>query len=266
MSALRTEAVDGIGTITLARPEALNALTFEMTREIATQLREWEQSSAVDVIIVTGEGDRAFAAGADIPELRSKSGIEMTRCGMQHAVSALRESTIPTIAAVNGLAFGGGFELALACDIRIAVPRAKFAFPETGLGILPGAGGTQMLTRLAGASVASHLILTGEHMRADRAYELGIVSSIHESEEFAAAATELAQTVQSKGPRALRLAKAAISAAHDTSMAAGLQVELLAQAVLFETADRDEGMDAFLARRQPHFDGEVRHTSKESTE
>lgn len=259
MSGLRTSVADGIGTITVDRPESLNALTGEVTESLAIRIREWESSSNVDVAIVTGAGDRAFAAGADIPELRSKSGIEMTRRGMQHAVSALRESTLPTIAAVNGLALGGGFELALACDVRISVSRAKFAFPETGLGIIPGAGGTQMLTRIAGSSVASHLILTGARMRADRAYELGIVSSIHEPDELMSAATQLAQEIRGKGPRAIRLAKAAITAAHDTSMAAGLQVELLAQAVLFETADRDEGMDAFLARRQPHFDGEVRH-------
>ncbi|WP_162622944.1 enoyl-CoA hydratase/isomerase family protein [Microbacterium suaedae] len=259
MTGLRTDVSDGIGTITLARPKALNALTSEVTETLAAQIRAWEASASVDVVIVTGEGDRAFAAGADIPELRSKSGIEMTHRGMQHAISTVRESTLPTLAAVNGLAFGGGFELALACDVRIAVPRATFALPETGLGIIPGAGGTQMLTRIAGPSVASHLILTGAHMRADRAYELGIVSSIHEPEDLEAAAIELAQAMRGKGPRALRLAKAAIAAAHDTSMSAGLQIELLAQAVLFETADRDEGMDAFLERRQPHFDGEVRH-------
>ena len=265
MSGLAAEIADGVGTITLDRPEALNALTGKVTELIAARIREWEASSSVDVVIITGAGDRAFAAGADIPELRSKSGIEMTRRGMQHAVSALRESTLPTIAAVNGLAFGGGFELALACDVRLSVPRATFAFPETGLGIIPGAGGTQMLTRIAGSSVASHLILTGAHLGADRAYALGIVASIHEPDELMTEANRLAQEMRSKGPRALRLAKAAIAAAQDTSMSAGLQVELLAQAVLFETADRDEGMDAFVARRQPHFDGEVRHDEKEST-
>lgn len=258
MIGLRIAVQDGVGWITLDRPEALNALTFELVDGIAAQVSAWADDPEIDVVVIAGAGDRAFAAGADIPQLRAKTGVEMTRRGMQHAITAIRESSLPTVAAVNGIAYGGGFELALACDIRIAVPQAKFAFPEVGLGIIPGAGGTQMLTRITGSSVAAFQILTGRPMSADRAYQLGIVAAVHEPDELRTAAMEIAQGIRAKGPTAIRLAKAAIAAAQDTSMAAGLQVELLAQAVLFETADRDEGMAAFVERRQARFDGEAR--------
>ena len=252
---VRAEVTDRIGVITLDRPKALNALTFDIADGLARIWREWEASGDVDVIVLRATGEKAFAAGADIGELTEKTPAQMLREGMQHAFRRIRTSAIPSIAAVQGLALGGGFELALSCDIRIATPKARFGLPETGLGIIPGAGGTQMLARYAGISVANYHILTGEPMTAERAYQLGLVSRIVEADQLHDVALELARTVQQRGPLASRLAKLAVRASADTSFESGLDVELLAQAALFGTPQPGIGLNAFLAREQPNFVG-----------
>ncbi|MEW1975227.1 enoyl-CoA hydratase-related protein [Microbacterium profundi] len=252
-AAVTAEVVGRAGVITVNRPDALNALTYDVVRTIAQQFDTWRDDQHVHGVVITGAGDRAFAAGADITELQRKRVPEMTDTGMQHWMTAIRESPLPSIAAVSGFALGGGFELALACDIRIATPASKFGFPETGLGIIPGAGGTQLLSRYAGVSVANYHVLTGALMSAERAHQLGLVSELHEPAALRDAAIALVETMAGRGPLALRLAKRAIRASSDTSLAAGLEIELLAQAALFGTEERDEGLAAFIGKRQPDF-------------
>lgn len=254
---IRSDVTDGVGVITLARPEALNALNNQLLSELRTTLTEWAASPAVDVVVVTGDGPKAFAAGADISELVSKDAIEMSAgSGMQELFTWINEFPKPTIAAVNGYAFGGGFELALACDIRIASKNARLGLPELSLGIIPGAGGTQLLSKLAGSGTALFHVLTGVPMTADRAHELGVVSEVTTSDALLERAVELGQMIRSKGPLATRLAKLAIRASEEGAKS-GLLIEKLAQAVLFSTPDATEGMTAFLEKRTPHFTDEV---------
>lgn len=252
-SGLHIETIDRIGVIRLDRPAELNALTFASVEEIAAQIQRWETGGDIDGVVITGSGQKAFAAGADIRELQDKSVQEMTARGMQHAMTALRQSSLISVAAVNGLALGGGFELALSCDIRVATSQASFGLPELGLGIIPGAGGTQLLTRYTNASVASYHILTGQPISAERAHQLGLVSELHEAQDLMEAALKVIGTIASKGPLARQLAKRAIHAAAHSGMDAGLEIELLAQAAIFGTQERDEGLSAFLDRRTPSF-------------
>ncbi|KAM9863734.1 enoyl-CoA hydratase-related protein [Leucobacter sp. BZR 635] len=243
----------GVGTITLSRPTALNALNEQVLRELRETLAAWELSDDVDVVVLTGAGEKAFAAGADISELVAKGAIEMAgSSGMQEFFTWITNFPKPTIAAVNGFAFGGGLELALACDIRIASDNAKLGLPELSLGIIPGAGGTQLLTNLAGRGPALFHILTGLPLGAEEARAVGIVSEVTTREELLGRAAELAQLIRTKGPLAARLAKLAVGAAH-AAPATGLLVEKLSQAVLFSTADAKEGMSAFLEKRNPAF-------------
>lgn len=256
-SLLETSVADGVGTITLSRPEALNALNEQLLGELRSTLSGWLADPAVDVVVITGAGEKAFAAGADIGELLAKPAIELASAtGMQECLTWIREFPKPTIAAVNGFAFGGGFELALSCDIRIASERAKLGLPELSLGIIPGAGGTQLLTTLAGAGPALYHVLTGLPMSAQQAREFGIVAEVTAPGELLARAAELAQLIRQRGPLAAQLAKLAIGAALPESRS-GLLVEKLAQAVLFSTADAREGMTAFLDKRPPRFTDEI---------
>ncbi len=248
-----SEILGRVGMITITRPDSLNAVTFAAVERVARQFETWCSEGSVDGVVVSGTGDRAFAAGADIAELQGKSVADMIDTGMQHWLTRIRESPLPSVAAVGGFAFGGGCELALACDIRLATPTSKFGLPELGLGIIPGAGGTQLLSRYAGISVASYHILTGRPMSAERAHQIGLVSEIHEAAAIREAAIGLVEAMAAKGPLALRLAKRAIRASADTSLAAGLEVELLAQAALFGTDERAEGLAAFVEKRTPHF-------------
>lgn len=244
---------DGVGTATLTRPAAMNALNEQLLRELRETLTAWEHSADVDVVVITGAGEKAFAAGADIGELVGKGPIEMAGAsGMQEFFTWISNYPKPSIAAVNGFAFGGGLELALACDIRIASENAKLGLPELALGIIPGAGGTQLLTSLAGRGPALFHILTGIPLGADEARAAGIVSEVTARAELLGRACELAQLIRAKGPLAARLAKLAVSAAH-ADPATGLLVEKLSQAVLFATADAKEGMTAFLEKRPPEF-------------
>lgn len=254
---IETSLASGIATLTLSRPEALNALNDQMIDEMRTALLSWERDPEVSVVIVTGSGQRAFAAGADIAELAGKDPLEMALgSGMQEFFTWLASYPKPTIAAVNGYAFGGGFELALSCDIRIASDSASLGLPELSLGIIPGAGGTQRLSRIVGQGPALYHVLTGTPIKAARALELNVVSECVSSEALLERAGELARTIQRQGSAAARLAKLAI---RDTQpgLDSGLLVEKLAQAVLFSTTQKREGMAAFLEKRPPNFNDEV---------
>ncbi|MBD0253418.1 MAG: enoyl-CoA hydratase/isomerase family protein [Rubrobacter sp.] len=256
MDFVRVESDDGVAVLTVDRQEKLNALDGQVVEEIGQALLELE-SEGPRVIIVTGAGERAFIAGADIRAMSAMDPIEAKRFSeIGHAAMALLDrSPIPTIAAVNGYALGGGCEVALACDIRIAAENANFGFPEVGLGILPGLGGTQRLPRLIGPALAKELIFTGRRIGAEEAHEIGLANRVVGRGEALKAAKELAAEISANGPLAVRHAKAAANRALDTDLISGLEYEADQFALLFATEDAREGMNAFGEKRKPRFEG-----------
>lgn len=255
--AVDVERSGQIATITLNRPEVLNAFNTEQMEALRDRVAELRADESIRVIIVTGAGDRAFAAGADIAEMRDKSPSEalaFARLG-QGVCSALETAPQPVIAAVNGFALGGGCEIALACDIRLASENAVLGQPEVGLGIPPGWGGTQRLTRLVGQGLAKELILSGRHVKAEEAARIGLVNAVYPREELMDKARELAEQIAANAPVAVRFAKEAINRAPDVDLETGLAFEAQAFALCFDTADQREGMGAFLERRKAEFEG-----------
>ncbi|HZY65865.1 MAG TPA: enoyl-CoA hydratase-related protein [Rubrobacteraceae bacterium] len=248
---------DGIVLLTIDRQEKLNALNPQVTEEIGQALLDVEQDEP-RAIIVTGAGDRSFVAGADISEMSRMAPLGAKRfTEVGHAAMALLDrSPVPTIAAINGFALGGGCELALACDIRIAAENALFGFPEVGLGILPGMGGTQRLPRLIGPALAKELIFTGRRIDAAEAKEIGLVNRVVPQGEALNVARELAAEISANGPVAVRHAKTAANRALDVDLVSGLEYEADQFALLFATEDAREGMDAFMEKRQPQFEGQ----------
>jgi enoyl-CoA hydratase len=248
---------DGIVLLTIDRQEKLNALNPQVTEEIGQALLDVEQDEP-RVIIVTGAGERAFVAGADISEMSSMEPLEAKRfTEIGHAAMALLDkSPIPTIAAVNGFALGGGCELALACDIRIAAENALFGFPEVGLGILPGMGGTQRLPRLVGPALAKELIFSARRIDAAEAKEIGLVNRVVPEGEALNAARELAAEIAANGPVAVRHAKTAANRSLDVDLISGLEYEADQFSLLFATEDAREGMGAFMEKRKPQFEGQ----------
>lgn len=246
---------DGIATVTINRPQVRNALDQATWREIRQALDEIAADPAVHVLVVTGAGDKAFASGADLRWLRERSMLATLEAYPQSVLAALENLAKPSIAAVNADALGGGCELAMACDIRIASDRARFGQPEVRLGILPGAGGTQRLPRLVGIAKAKELILTGEIIDAAEAHRIGLVNKVVPHDELLAAATAVAEMIIKRGPLAVRLAKAAVNAGMEYGPGAGYAFERLAQTVLFGTEDHIEGISAFLEKRSPEYKG-----------
>lgn len=253
---LLTTVEDGVGTISINRPDVRNALNAQVLQDIRRALDEFRHDESVGVVAFTGQGETAFAAGADINELRERTVLDALVSRMQAVYDEVEAYEKPTIAAVNGLALGGGCELALACDIRIALENARFGQPEVALGILPGAGGTQRLARLVGKGKATEMILTGIVIDAAEALRVGLVTRVVEPEALPDAVKETAAAILRKGPLAVRLAKLAIQTGFETDQKTGLAVERLAQAVLFATEDKKEGTSAFLEKREPQFKGE----------
>lgn len=248
---------DGIVLLTIDRQEKLNALNPQVTEEIGQALLDVEQDEP-RVIIVTGAGEKAFVAGADISEMSKMEPLEAKRfTEIGHAAMALLDkSPIPTIAAVNGFALGGGCELALACDIRIAAENALFGFPEVGLGILPGMGGTQRLPRLVGPAVAKELIFSARRIDAAEAKEIGLVNRVVPEGEAMNVARELAGKIAANGPVAVRHAKTAANRSLDVDLISGLEYEADQFSLLFATKDAREGMGAFMEKRKPQFEGQ----------
>ncbi|MFM1651789.1 enoyl-CoA hydratase/isomerase family protein [Brevibacillus sp. B_LB10_24] len=249
------EVAEGIGIITINRPEVRNALSAETLQEIVQALEETRENQEVRVLVFTGSGEKSFAAGADISQLHKRTMIEALRPNMTAVYRKIEEYEIPTIAAINGYALGGGLELALACDIRIAAEHAKVGLPEVNLGIMPGAGGTQRLSRIVGKGRAMEMILTGDIITAEKAERIGLVNKVVSLAELLTTAKEYAAKIASKGPLAVRLAKAVVNHGADTEMETALFLEKLAQTILIGSEDKWEGTLAFLEKRTPQFKG-----------
>jgi len=251
---LINKETDGTATVTFNRPEVLNALNSEVFKELASACSELEQDPEVKVVLITG-GEKVFAAGADIKEMLNLEAVEVLKFGVNahNAVNTLAAMTKPTIAVINGYALGGGMEVALACDFRVASEGAKMGLPEITLGIYPGAGGTQRLPRLVGASRAKEMILTGEMIDAAKAYEWGILNCLAKNGEAMDEAKKLAAKLTSKGAVALQLAKSVIDSGLEMDLHSALTQERQIFALLFATEDRKEGMQAFVEKRKPNF-------------
>jgi enoyl-CoA hydratase/carnithine racemase len=250
-----TEVADGIAVITINRPEARNPVSRQVLADLRAVLECYRSDGRVHVLVFTGAGDRAFVAGADISQLQDYTLHTGLESEMQKVYDEIEAFEKPTIAAVNGYALGGGCELAMSCDIRIASDNAKFGLPETNLSVLPGAGGTQRLGRLVGTGRAIELILTGRMVCAAEAQQIGLVTSVVPQRELLEKARELAAQILAKGPLAVRLAKLVVRSGMDADQRTGQVVERLAQALLYTSQDKQEGATAFLNKRRPVFTG-----------
>jgi enoyl-CoA hydratase len=254
---LLVERTDGIATVSFNRPSVLNAMNPEMGSELSRLIEEFQRDSAVRVVVFTGAGDRAFMAGADVkefPALTPLEALERSR-RLQSLFNRVERLAQPTIAAVNGFAFGAGCELTHACDIAIASETARLAQPEVNLGIVPGAGGTQRLPRLVGLRRAKEICMTGDILDAHEAYRLGLVNRVVPHDRLMFEARALAEKLAAKSPVTLRLLKQAINEGYGLPLDAGLAVEAKAWAVAFATEDRTEGVAAFLEKRKAAFKG-----------
>jgi len=253
---IRVDVSESIATLTIDRPAVKNALNLETVEECRRALGALAADSSAGALIITGAGESAFVSGADINDVRAR--------GREDGLAAINSSLFaeierfprPTIAAINGYALGGGCELALACDIRVAADTAKFGQPELGLGIIPGAGATQRLPRVVGLGWAKHLILSGDVIDAKQALAIGLVTAIMPASQLQVRARELARRILRQGPLAARLAKLALNASARVDLDSGLLIETLAQAICYGSSDKQEGTSAFLEKRKPRFTGE----------
>lgn len=248
------ERDEHVGIVRLNRPEQLNALNFQLVRELGDALETFDRDETIGCIVITGAGEKAFAAGADIKEMADKSPVEMMIGGFE-AWERLRHIHTPLIAAVNGYALGGGCELALHCDMIVASENARFGQPEVAIGIIPGAGGTQRLARTLGKYRTMEMVLTGAQVSAQELANHGLVNRVVPKGEHLTEAIKLAKTVAAQAPIAVRLAKEAVQAAFETSLEEGLEIERKNFFLLFSTEDMREGMRAFVEKRKAQFKG-----------
>jgi enoyl-CoA hydratase len=247
--------IDGVALVTIDRQEALNALSFDLLDELAASLETLDHDPACRTIVLTGAGTRAFAAGADIHELSVQTPVSLTTEDRFSVWDRIWSIGVPMIAAVRGVALGGGCELAMACDVIVAAEGAQFGQPEIRLGVMPGAGGTQRLTRAIGKSKAMEMILTGRSIGAREAEARGLVARVVPADETLDAALELAKAIAAHAPQAVRAAKAAVKAAEELPLGDGLDHERRAFFLLFATDDQSEGMAAFVEKRAPRWTG-----------
>ena len=257
MSFVLVEKVDRIAWVTLNRPEKLNALNNEVLKELERTFADLEHDAEVGAVVLTGAGEKAFVAGADIAELKTldAASARLQSLRAQAVFQRIESMPKPVLAAVNGFALGGGCELALACHIRIASENARFGQPEVNLGIIPGYGGTQRLPRLVGKGVALDMILSGENVTASDALRMGLVSRVVPQADLRATAEKLARTILSRGPLALRSALAAVNDGLEMPQEQGLQYEAALFGLLAATQDMKEGLTAFLEKRAAAFRG-----------
>ena len=248
---------DQVATLTINRPDKRNALSVAVRRELLQALDALRADDSACVLVITGAGDKAFVAGADIAEFAERTAVEqrtlMAKRNIFHEITAYPK---PVIAMINGFALGGGCELALACDVRVAARSAKLGQPEIKLGIIPGGGGTQRLPRLIGTGSALRLILTGELIGAEEAFRMGLVDVLTDDVELHARTMEIARAMAAHSPLTLRLAKEAVRGAEEMPLTAGLRYERELFITAFGSADKREGVAAFLEKRTPKFTGE----------
>lgn len=261
-SVLRTDTA-GVAVLTINRPEFRNAMSKHVIYRINVCLDEIEVDDSVSVILFTGSGNDSFVAGADINELAVRTPVDGLAAVMQRLYDRIANFGKPTVAAVNGYAFGGGLELALACDIRIGSSNSEFALPETGLGIIPAAGGTQRLAKIVGLGRAVDMILTGRRLDAEQAYAAGLITEVVNPSDLLGTAQKTAQRISRKGPLAIRLVKKVVQRGFDVDHETGVLLESLAQAVIYSSEEKSEGTSAFLEKRRPDFD-RVRHDRKQA--
>lgn len=253
-----TERRGPVAILTLNRPEAMNACNRELLAELRQALDDLRFDSEVRALIVTGAGEKAFCAGADLKERAGMTPVEVKRfiVTIRDTFTLIEAMGKPVIAAINGVALGGGTELALACDIRIAANTAVMGLTETSLGIIPGAGGTQRLPRLVGKGKAKELIFTARRVPADEALSIGLVEQVVPAAQLMETALQMAERIAENGPIAVEQAKYAINAGMETDLATGLLLESRCYDVIIPTQDRLEGLAAFREKRKPQYRGE----------
>ncbi len=246
---------NAVAIVTINRPKALNALNPDVLRELYDTMDQLDSDSSVKAVIITGAGEKAFVAGADIASMSTmtpEQALDFARTGHRtmNRVAAMKKVTI---AAINGFALGGGCELAMACDIRIASSKARLGIPEVTLGVIPGFGGTQRLSRLVGLGMAMELLATGRQVDAGEAIGIGLVNRIVEPDELMISCLEMARQIAGNSTTAIALGKEAVCSGLETDLAHGLELERKAFALSFATADQKEGMNAFLEKRHANF-------------
>ncbi|MGD8633618.1 MAG: enoyl-CoA hydratase-related protein [Anaerolineales bacterium] len=251
---LKVEVQGNVGLIRIDRPKALNALNRDVMEEIHTALLSLEADPQVGAIVISGD-ERAFAAGADIKAMADASAVEMLEDDMIGLWDHVQEVTKPLIAAVSGWCLGGGNELAMACDMIIASETAVFGQPEVNLGVIPGAGGTQRLTRAVGKAIAMEMVLNDRHLSADEALQMGLVNRVVPVELYLEEALKLAGEIAARAPIAVRLGKEMVMRAHETLLSDGIAEERRNFYFLFSTEDQKEGMQAFLEKREAQWEG-----------
>lgn len=251
---LKYEVKDGIAYVTVNRPKSLNALSTEVLDELIAAFDKLDKDPEVQIAILTGEG-RAFVAGADISQMVNLTGIEGQDMMKQGAkvMNFIENISKPVIGAINGFALGGGCELAMACDIRVASEKAQFGQPEVNLGIIPGFGGTQRLPRLVGKGMGKYMIMTADYIKADEALRIGLVEKVVAPEELIPTCEEIAKKIMKNAPIAVGVAKKTVNMAYDIDSRTASTLEIEAFASTFASQDKTEGMTAFLEKRKPEF-------------
>lgn len=254
-STILVEKREQVGLVRLNRPEARNALNSLLLKELMDALEAFDADPQIGAMVITGD-ERAFAAGADIREMAEASVVEMLNSQMIESFDRIRRVKKPVIAAVSGFSLGGGCELALSCDMIVASETARFGQPEITIGVIPGAGGTQRLTRAVGKAIAMEMVLNNRTLKAEEALQRGMVNRVVPVERYLDEAIQLAAEIAARAPLAVRLAKEAVNKAFELSLSEGLEAERRAFYALFASRDQKEGMQAFLEKRKPEWKGE----------
>jgi enoyl-CoA hydratase len=253
---IKVERFGAVAKLTINRPDKLNALSSDVHREGVALLNEMREDDSVRALVITGSGEKAFIAGADISEFEGETPVTQRDKFFQPTLfNTIDNFPKPVIAMINGFCLGGGNELALACDLRVCSENARFSQPEINLGIMPGGGGTQRLTRLIGEGRAMEMVLSGEMIDAETAHRFGLVNHVYPSAELESETMKLASKIAEKAPIALQLCKEAVKFASRSNLDEGLRREVDLFAIVFSTEDKAEGVSAFLEKRKPEFKG-----------